>query len=167
MTISVAVAIQSGTWTARRSLGADADAARRSSLKLLRNPRGLLDELRRLPNRGGERPAPATASRMCAGGPQLLLDPGSHNGLRGAPHIDVRIERAAHAFDHDHGLLQQQKLGPHAHLEQAGHFEELGSRAAPSRSRAAGRPMDRLADGPQRLREGRNVLGRGHIATSK
>jgi hypothetical protein len=53
----------------------------------------------------------------------LALDLVPHHRLRHRPHVELGIERAGDALDHDHSLLQQQKFRPGAHVEQAGDLD--------------------------------------------
>ena len=98
-----------------------------------------------------------------AGGPEMPLDPFAHHRLRHRPHVELGIERARHALDHHHGLLQQQQLGPRAHVEQAGDLEQQHQQLR-HRDVFGGAVVDRLADGADRLREIVDRMLRRHVA---
>ena len=100
---------------------------------------------------------------MPAGRAEMALDPFAHHGLGDGPHVELGIERARHAFDHHHGLLQQQQLGPRAHVEQAGDLEQQHQQLR-HRDFVGGAVVDRLADRADRLRERLDRMVRRHIA---
>ena len=97
----------------------------------------------------------ASASRPR--GPRLPAIQWPTTGSDGLPHVEGRIERARHALDHDHGLLQQDQFGPRLHVEQLGDLEQqrqqLGHRDGLGRL-----AVDRLADGADRLGEGGDIV---------
>ena len=78
-------------------------------------------------------PAPSTAPSSFPAGPRWRSIHCAHHRLGHAPHVELGIERARDAFHHHHGLLQQQQLGPRAHVEQAGDLEQQHQAAWPSR----------------------------------
>ena len=90
------------------------------------------------------------------------LDPAAHDRLGGGPNVELGIEVAGDAFDHDHGLLKHDQLGPGRHVEQGRDLEQQRQQAR-HRDLVGAPVVDRLADGPDRLREildrvaGRNV----------
>ena len=87
-----------------------------------------------------------------ADGAEVFLDPFAHHGLRRRPHIEMGIERAADAFDHDHGFLEHDEFGAGAHIEQAGNLEEEGEEFR--HGNLVGRALvDRLANGADGLGE--------------
>ena len=98
-----------------------------------------------------------------AGRAEMALDPFAHHRLRHRPHVELRIERARHALDHHHGLLQQQQLRPRAHVEQAGDLEQQHQQLR-HRDFVGGAVVDRLADGADRLREALDRMVRRHVA---
>ena len=71
---------------------------------------------------------------------------------RQCPHIEFWIERARHAFDDDHGLLQKNEFDPRLHVEEASDLENQGQELGHG-NLIGGAGMDRLADRPDRLRE--------------
>ncbi len=84
--------------------------------------------------------------------PEVALDPFADHRLRRRPHVEGRIERARHALDDHHGLLQQDQFGPRLHVEDLGDLEQQRQQA---RHRNFARPLavDRFADGADRLGE--------------
>ena len=96
-------------------------------------------------------------------GPEIALDPFAHHGIGDLPDVEFRIEAARDAFDHHHGLLQQDQFGTGAHVEQAGDLEQQGQQLR-HRDFFGGAVVDRLADGADGLREILDRMMRRHIA---
>ena len=55
---------------------------------------------------------------------EIALNPFAYHRLGHRPHVKLGIKRASDAFDHDHSLLQEQKLGSGAHVEQPSDLEQ-------------------------------------------
>ena len=106
--------------------------------------------------------APGRAFEL-PGRTEMARDPFPHDRLGGGPDIKPGIERAPHAFDHHHGLLQHQEFRPGAHVEQAGHFEQKREQLR-HRDVFGGTIVDRLADRPDRLSEAFNRMMRRYVA---
>ncbi len=79
-------------------------------------------------------------------------NPAADHRLGRLPHVEMRIERAGHALDHHHGLLQQDQFRPRRHVEEFGHLEQQGQQLC-HRDRIGRLAVDRLADGADRLGE--------------
>ncbi len=94
---------------------------------------------------------------------EVLLDPSAHHGLGRRPHVELRVQRARHAFHHDHGLLQQHQLGARLHVEEAGDLEQQRQQAR-HRDLVGGARVDRLADGADRLRKILDAVHVRHVA---
>ena len=106
---------------------------------------------------------PSAASSIWPDGPRIALDPVGDDRLGRRPHVEIGVERAAHALDHHHGLLHHEEFGPRLHVEDFGHLEE--QRQQPRHGDGRGvLPVDRLADRPERLREILHRMGVGHVA---
>ncbi len=75
----------------------------------------------------------------------------------------MRIERAGHALDHHHGLLQHDEFRARRHVEHAGDLEEQRQHLR-HRDLVGALVVDRLADGADRLGEIGDVVMRRHIA---
>ena len=108
-------------------------------------------------------PAPCGRVLEPPGRAEMALDPFAHHRLGDRPHVELGIERARHAFDHHHGLLQQQQLRPRPHVEQAGDLEQQRQQLR-HRDFVGGAVVDRLADGADRLREALDRMMRRHVA---
>jgi len=81
---------------------------------------------------------------------EIALDPFAHHGIGDLPDVEFWIETARDAFDHHHGLLQQDQFGSGPHVEQAGDLKQQASTAWPSKFLRAvrlwiGSPMARMA----------------------
>ena len=115
------------------------------------------------------RPAPGrdrrrqTSRPECARRAEIALDPFAHHGIGDLPDVELWIEAARHAFDHHHGLLQQDQFGPGLHVEQAGDLEQQGQQLR-HRDFFGGAVVDRLADGADGLREILHRVMARHIA---
>ena len=95
--------------------------------------------------------------------PEIVRIQLANHRFGGLPHVESRVERASHAFDHHHGLLQQHQFRPCLHIEQFGHLEQ--QRQQLRHGNGLGRlAMDRLADGADRLGESCNIVHAWHIA---
>ena len=129
------------------------------------------------PQRSGRRAAPAPGatgrgrptrisrrpSRTWALGPSSRRDPALDDRLGRGPQVVVGVQAARHALDRDHGLLQQDQLGPQMHVEQGGDLEQLAQQ--PAHRHLGRRPADhRLADRAQGLGEGLDRMVRRHVA---
>ena len=82
---------------------------------------------------------------------------------RQLPDVDLGIELGAHALGHQHGLLQQQQLRLHRHLELLGDAQQLRQQAG-DRDLVAGLAEDRLADRAAGLGEHLERLVGRHVA---
>ena len=122
----------------------------------------------RLSIRRGRRRSPcarSSAARLDRGArAEMRAHPLLDQRLRQLPDIDVRVEPRAHALGHQHGLLQQQELRLHRHLELLGDPEQLREQAARTRSRGwACRRSARRSSG----RPGRRSRATGRAARSR
>ena len=97
-----------------------------------------------------ERPRPASSMRPT--GPRLRSIHSRTTGSDVRPHVELRVERARHAFDHHHGLLQHDELGAGRHVEQRRDLEQQRQQLR-HRDLVGAAVVDRLADGANRLRE--------------
>ena len=148
---------QRAAWASDRPISATVSGSRRNAalahpVHLGREPLGPLGEPRQFADQPAERADALGRELELAGGPEIAFDPVAHHRLRRRPHVEIGIERARHALDHHHRLLEEEQLGPRLHVEQLGHLEE--QRQQP-RHRDVARPLavDRLADGAERLGE--------------
>jgi hypothetical protein len=73
--------------------------------------------------------APSAASSMRPCAPRRSSIQLRTTGSDATHMLRLRVERARHAFDHHHGLLQQQQLGLGAHVELVGDLQQLGEQA--------------------------------------
>ena len=141
----------------------EAQAVLGHQVDLARQPLGAGGEFRRLPGQRQQRPGAVAGIRQQAARAEIVADPVADHRLGGLPHVEARIERARHAFDHHHGLLQHDQFRPRLHVEQLGHLEQ--QRQQLGHGDGFGRlAVDRLADGADRLGEGRDVVMARHVA---
>ena len=96
-------------------------------------------------------------------GAKVAADVGFDHGAGDFPDVQLRRQRPGDAFDHDHGALQQDQLGPGFHAETFGHIEQIGQQP-PHGDLGRIHAEDRFADGPKGAGEFVNVLIGGDIA---
>ena len=101
-----AVAPRLGAADLRDRLRRQHQAIAGDGIELLRQPRRADRSPGMPPRKRPTSTVPSAASSIRPMGPRLQLDPPPRLGDR--PHVELGIERAGHAFHHDHGLLQQQ-----------------------------------------------------------
>ena len=89
--------------------------------------------------------------------------PARHQRPRELPHIGAGVQRPADPLRHHHDLLQQQQLRLGRHSEILGRAKQLPQQP-PQRDFAGRQAANRLADGPQRLRERPPRTFAGHEA---
>ena len=97
---------------------------------------------------------------------EMGLHPFLDQGPRQLPDVDVGIEPRAHALGHQHGLLQQQELRLHRHLELLGDAQQVRQQAG-DRDLMAGLAEDRLADRAAGLGEHLARLVGRHVARAE
>jgi hypothetical protein len=119
---------------------------------------------RQIAGESPERRGGAAGILQFSHGAEVVLDPGADHRFGRRPHIEFRVERARHAFDDDHGLLQKHKLNPCLHVEEAGDLEQEGQEFRHG-NLIGGAGMDRLADRPDRLREILDLVHARHITS--
>mgnify|MGYP002651330856 CR=1 FL=1 len=86
----------------------------------------LLRQERPVPSQRLQRPQPVAGRRPR---PEVVADVALDHWTRRRPHVDLRIETAGDALDHDHRALQQDQLGPGGHAKALRHLEEMREQA--------------------------------------
>ncbi len=94
---------------------------------------------------------------------EIFADPVANHRFCRLPHVEMRVERARHAFHNNHGLLKHQKLGAGFHVEKLGHFEQQCQKLGHGNGlcRLA---VDRLANGADGLREACHIMRMRNVA---
>ena len=103
------------------------------------------------------------ASSMRPTGPRWRSIQSRTTGSEVVHMSSLRVEVARHAFDHHHGLLQHDELGPRRHVEEGGDLEQQRQQLR-HRDLVGAAVVDRLADGADRLREILDRMMRRHVA---
>ncbi len=127
---------------------------------------GALDKRRELTRECAKTGQPSARVFDHASRPELFPDPFSDNRLRGAPHVELWIERAADTFDNDHRLLQHHQFSAGLHVEQRRDFEQQRQQLR-HRNLVGGMGVDGLADSADGLRKIIDAMGARHITGFK
>ena len=94
----------------RDRFGIETNSPLAHPIHLGRESLGSLGKARQFRDQPAKRAHTLSRQFQLSGGAEVALDPIGHHRLRCRPHVEIRVERARHAFHHHHRFLDEEQL---------------------------------------------------------